>query len=76
MKAKLIFDLPGERKAFLAAAKADDMAGVLFEITYNLRREAERYFVGENYDKAFDFIFGRIDDEIHNAGIIIDDLTE
>lgn len=87
MKAKLIFDVPEERKAFMAAAKADDMAIVLWEITYNLRREVVDHFdmiatredvtaddVG--YNAVIEYIFNQIRESMDNEGIIIDDLIE
>lgn len=87
MKAKLIFDVPEERKAFMAAAKANDMAIVLWEITYNLRREVEDHFdmiaTREDvtaddieYNAIIEYIFNRIRENMDNEGIIIDDLIE
>ena len=85
MKAKLIFDVPEERKAFMAAVKADDMAFALWNINYNLRKRAEDHFdtlqnavdgVAVSYDEVLDFIFKEIQNEMDEQGIIIDDLTE
>ena len=84
MKAKLIFDLPEDRKAFNAAAKADTMAVTLWEIVYNLGKEMERYYDGmsdEEYDKltpidAVALYCERISQILEDNGIDIDDLTE
>jgi len=82
MKAKLIFDVPEERKAFMAAVKADDMAIVLWNIVYNLRKRTERQFDVMDgtdpvpYDAVVDFIFEEIHSELEQHGINVDDLTE
>jgi DNA polymerase III delta prime subunit len=84
MKAKLIFDVPEERKAFMAAAKANDMALALWDITYNVGKSMERHYESkpdEEYDKLrpMDAIVEfreRISDTLNEYGINIDDLTE
>lgn len=79
MKAKLIFKLPEESKAFLAAAKADDMAIVLWDIYYNGRKDAMRQFEEREFarpEEVIDYIFNRIYGQIRDAGLVIDDLTE
>ena len=84
MKAKLIFKIPKEQKAFLAAAKADDMAAALWEITHNLRKRMECFYDAmskEEYDKlrpmdGVEDIMERIITIFDKGGINIDDLTE
>lgn len=84
MKAKLIFKLPDDRKSFNAAAKADSMAMVLWEIVYNVRKGIEREYEAmspEGYDDlgamdGADLFAERIGDVLAEHGIDIDDLTE
>jgi hypothetical protein len=77
MKAELTFTLPEERKAFQAAAKADDMAIILWEIVFNLCRDINREFDGNpEVEQVIDAVFSRINELIEKHGIIIDDLTE
>jgi len=84
MKAKLIFDVPEEHKAFMAAAKAGDMASALWEITYNLRKRMEWFYDAmpeEEYNKlrpidGVEKIMDEIMDILNREGINVDDLTE
>ena len=67
MKASLIFDLDDseDRMAHLRCVKSTDMANVLFEVVYNLRKRCE------NDDKnVFDAIYELMED----YGINIDEL--
>ena len=84
MKAKLIFKIPKEQKAFLAAAKTSDLTAALWEITYNLRRRVEWFYDAmpegvydklrpiDGVEKVMDEIIAILD----KGGINIDDLTE
>lgn len=84
MKAKLIFKIPKEQKAFLAAAKTSDLTAALWEITYNLRKRVEWFYDAmpeteydklrpiDGVEKVMDEIIAILDKE----GIDIDDLTE
>jgi hypothetical protein len=84
MKAKLIFKIPKEQKAFLAAAKTSDLTNALWEITYNLRKRVEWFYdampEGE-YDKlrpidGVEKVMDEITSILNKGGIDIDDLTE
>jgi hypothetical protein len=84
MKAKLIFKIPKEQKAFLAATKASDMASVLWEITYNLRKKVEWFYDAmpeEEYDKlrpadGVEKVMDEIMHILNKEGVNIDDLIE
>lgn len=84
MKAKLIFDVPEERKAFMAAVKSTDMAIALFDIIYNVSKGVERHYDGmndEEYDKlrpldGIELMEERIGQILEENGINIDDLIE
>jgi len=84
MKAKLIFDVPEERKAFMAAAKATDMAIALWDIVYNLGKEVSRHYDGmkdEEYDQltpmdGVQLYRERISEVLDENGINIDDYIE
>jgi len=82
MKGKLEFNLDNidERKAFLAAAKATDMAVVLFQITHNLKRRLENYTEDKEEEFQIHNIINKTFEEINilldKYGIIIDDITE
>ncbi len=84
MKAKLIFDVPEERKAFMAAAKATDMAAALWDIVYNVAKGITRYYEGiddEAYDKltpldGVQMYRERINAVLDDNGINVDDLIE
>jgi hypothetical protein len=84
MKAKLIFDVPEERKEFLAAVRASDVVSVLWTITYNVGKSMENHYEGmpdEEYEKlrpmdAVTLFRERISDALVDAGINIDDLIE
>ena len=79
MKAILEFDLndPDDRMEHLRCVKATDMALVLWEITYNQKKGAERMIDAgalKTSDEVIDYIFAQIADDMYNRGIIIDDL--
>lgn len=84
MKAKLIFDVPEERKAFMAAVKSTDMVIALFDIIYNVSKDVERHYDGmndEEYDKlrpldGIELMGERIGQILEENGINIDDLIE
>ena len=84
MKATLTFKLPKDNTAFLAAAKAQDLAHVLWEIVYNLRKSAEWHYEGMDnaeYDKlrplaGVEYIMDEITRIMDENGIDINQLTE
>lgn len=80
MKAKLIFDVPEERKQFFAAVKADDMASALWDIVFNHRGEALRLYADGpkkfTAEEIVNGIYDTISDMLDSHGIMIDDLTE
>ena len=84
MKATLTFKLPKDNTAFLAAAKAQDMATALWEIVYNLRKSAEWHYDGiddAEYDKlrpinGVEYIMDEITRIMDENGIDINQLTE
>ena len=79
MKAILEFDLNDmdDRLDHLRCVKSLDMALVLWDIVYNMRKGAESE-AAENDLNAFDVIdkiFDRICDKLDEQGVIIDDLV-
>jgi hypothetical protein len=74
-KAILKFDLtdPDDKMDHFRCIKALDMACVLFEIRYNLRRNAERAAESSEIS-ATDFIFDQIDGLFDGHNINIDEL--
>jgi DNA polymerase I-like protein with 3'-5' exonuclease and polymerase domains len=81
MKAILEFSLPEDQKDFNAAVKAQDMAMVLWDINYNLRKEVERQL--DTLDEtlvtpyqAIDIVFTKIYERLERRGILVDELTE
>ena len=84
MKAYLTFNLPDDRKAFLAAAKAGDMANAIWDIVYNTSKGIMRHYEGmddKEYDKltpmdGVQMFRERVSEILDENGINIDDLTE
>ena len=79
MKALLKFDVPEERKQFMAAVKADDMAIVLWNIVYNFKKDAEREFDDDKEHSCYeiiDYVFDNILKELEQHGINVDDLMK
>jgi len=79
-KAKIIYDLndPDDTKAFLRATKSMDMALVIWEFVYNVRKKTE-YEISEKDMNAYttlDFIMDDFSNELEEHGINIDDLIE
>ena len=82
MKAILKFDLPDESEDFLRATRALDMASVLWEISYNLRKRTENEFdfrVDEKRDDVqpgdvIDYVFKEIYNLFEEHDIVIDNL--
>jgi hypothetical protein len=81
MKAILEFNLPDEREEYLRVFKADDMAAVLWEITYNSKKsicwEIEKEEQDGNtvspYD-AVEKVYKRLWDELSERDIDINKL--
>lgn len=78
-KAKLIFDLtdPDDRMEHRRCVKSLDMAAVLWEISYNLRKNYQEYREpkeSDTYNTAVDEIFEDIHDLLSGNSIDIDDL--
>lgn len=77
MKAKLIFDFdnPDDKMDFKRCVKSTDMAIVLFEIHYNLRRQIEAYFDGDSITESeTDFTVRLIKEIFEEHNINIDEL--
>ena len=82
MKAILKFDLPEETEEFMRTTHSLDMAMVLFEITYNLRKRTENEFdfrLDEKRDDVqpgdvIDYIFKEIWAKLEEHDIVIDNL--
>jgi hypothetical protein len=80
MKAQLTFDLndPEDRMAHLRCVKSTDMAIVLWDIVFNMKKRTERT---ENLERVsvreiLDVVFQEIDDQLSINGIVIDDLIQ
>lgn len=76
MKAKLLYKLPEDSKAFLCAAKSTDMAMALWEITANLRKRTEWRFEDRDAEEVIDYIFQSIHEIINSNNIDIDELID
>ena len=80
-KAKLIFDLtsPDDAREHLAAVKSGDMAIVLWEICYNLKKECRLHLEGGKTnlegDEIIEMVFEKIHDLLDENGIVPDELT-
>jgi len=78
MKAILEFNLPEDQEEYLRTTRATDMASVLWEISYNLRKRAEHEFdAREENGGAFDaieFIFNEIYGALDENNVNIDEL--
>jgi hypothetical protein len=80
MKAKLTFDCTDtdDEIELKRAIKAIDMAGILWEIRYNLKKRCEwKAEASEKPMDAYDmieFVFGEIDDLFDEHNLIIDEL--
>lgn len=78
MKATLEFNLdnPDERMEHMRCVKSTDMAIVLFEIQYNLKKRIEIHLERNAFNKydAMDYIFNEINKELHEAGININEI--
>jgi len=72
MKAILEFNLdePDDRMAHLRCIKSTDMAIVLFDIIYNLRKEIENI---DTYEKL-DLFYDKLNAIMEEQGINIDEL--
>jgi hypothetical protein len=76
MKAILKFDLPDDQESFNACVKAGDMALVLCEMYYNVRREMERELDQEiTAEEMLEKVMARFYELMDHHGIIIDELT-
>lgn len=78
MKATLEFNLdnPDERMEHMRCVKSTDMAIVLFEIQYNLKKRIESHLERNAFNKydAMEYIFDEINKELHEAGININEI--
>ena len=80
-KAKLIFDLtdPDDAREHLAAVKSRDMAIVLWDINYNLKKEchlqAESSKGKLNNYEVIEMVFEKIRDLLDETNIVPDELT-
>lgn len=76
MKATLEFNLDDQDEimAHLRCVKSLDMALVLWEITYNMKRTFERKELNESQYELLEVIFQKIYDEINERGIVLDDM--
>ena len=81
MKATLTFDLtdPDDRMEHLAAVKSRDMAIVLWDINYNLKKECHLKAEGSkkklsNYE-VIEMVFEKIRDLLDETNIVPDELT-
>jgi hypothetical protein len=72
MKAILEFNLEEleDRQAHLRCIKSTDMAIALFDIIYNIRKDAER----GNDDDPIEYIYKKIHEVLDEQGIVIDEL--
>jgi len=72
MKATLEFNLdePEDRMAHLRCIKSTDMAIVLFDIIYNLRKEIENI----DTDEKLNLFYDKLNAIIEEQGINIDEL--
>jgi len=72
MKATLEFNLdePEDRMAHLRCVKSTDMAIVLFDIIYNLRKEIENV----DADEKLDLFYDKLNAIMEEQGINIDEL--
>jgi len=72
MKAILEFNLdePDDRMAHLRCIKSTDMAIVLFDIVYNLRKEIENI----DTDEKLDLFYDKLNAIMEEQGINIDEL--
>jgi len=72
MKAILEFNLdePDDRMAHLRCIKSTDMAIVLFDIIYNLRKEIENI----DTDEKLDLFYDKLNAIMEEQGINIDEL--
>jgi hypothetical protein len=76
MKAILKFDLPDDQESFNACVKAGDMALVLWELCYNVRKEMERELYQEiTAEEMLEKVMTRFYDLMDSHGINIDELT-
>jgi len=81
MKAKLEFDLnePEERMEHLRCLKALDMACVLFQVQYNLKRTLESELETSNIKNPYevlDVVFQRLMDLYDENNINIDEIMK
>lgn len=81
MKAKLIFgNSPEEEVGLRRCLKSLDMAIVLFEIQYNLKKQCERELevLEADSDKwdGMEVVFRKLNELIEEYGIVINDLIK
>ena len=81
MKAKLEFDLndQDERMAHMAAVKAQDMAMLLFQLRFNLRKqvyaEADLLDDQDKYDPGIELTLANINELFDKYNINVEELT-
>ena len=76
MKATLEFNLPEEQKEHLRCIKSLDMAIVLFDIQYNLRKKLIKESTPSGYEQGVLDIIYTITELMEEQGINIDELIE
>jgi len=73
MKATLEFNLPEDNTEYLQAIKASDMANVLWEITYNLKKQCLREAETNNESVESKYVIDGIDLVFEKIYKILDD---
>lgn len=76
MKAKLIFKLPEEALEFETCSKASDLAYILWELSYNVKRSLIKHKeVSEEYENGVNAVYDRLSELLDEHSINLDNLV-
>lgn len=73
MEAILKFELPEDAQEFEQCSKASDMAYILWELSYNVKRSLLKHQeVSEEYEKGVEAVFNEFYDLLEKSSINLD----
>lgn len=77
MKAKLIFNLPEEAIEFETCSKASDLAFILWELSYNVKRSLIKHTdVSEEYANGVNAVYDKLYELLDEYSINLDNLVK
>lgn len=75
MKAKLIFSLPEEAMEFETCSKASDLAYILKELAYNVKKSLIKHTeVSEEFENGVNAVYDKLNELLEDSNINLDNL--